>query len=55
VHPPELEQPTVAIDITSSFTTGYLFVVGVALVVMILWAPAGIVGGIRARWATWLP
>jgi branched-chain amino acid transport system permease protein len=46
---------TYAVDITSGFTTGYLFVVGVALVVMILWAPAGIVGGIRARWAAWLP
>jgi branched-chain amino acid transport system permease protein len=46
---------TYAVDITSGFTTGYLFVVGAALVVMILWAPAGIVGGIRARWAAWLP
>ena len=46
---------TYVVDITSGFTTGYLLVVGVALVVMILWAPAGIVGGIRARWATWLP
>jgi branched-chain amino acid transport system permease protein len=46
---------TYVVDITSSFTTGYLFVVGAALVVMILWAPAGIVGGIRARWAAWLP
>jgi branched-chain amino acid transport system permease protein len=46
---------TYAVDITSGFTTGYLFVVGAALVVMTLWAPAGIVGGIRARWAAWLP
>jgi branched-chain amino acid transport system permease protein len=46
---------TYVVDITSGFTTGYLLVVGVALVVMILWAPAGIVGGIRARWAPWLP
>ena len=46
---------TYAVDITSGFTTGYLFVVGAALVVMILWAPSGIVGGIRARWAAWLP
>jgi ABC-type branched-subunit amino acid transport system permease subunit len=30
-------------------------VVGAALIVMVLWAPAGIVGGIRARWARWLP
>jgi branched-chain amino acid transport system permease protein len=46
---------TYIVDVTSSFTTAYLLVVGVALVVMILWAPAGIVGGIRARWAPWLP
>jgi branched-chain amino acid transport system permease protein len=46
---------TYAVDVTSGFTTGYLFVVGAALVVMVLWAPAGIVGGIRARWVAWLP
>ena len=46
---------TYIVDIASDFTTGYLFVVGAALVVMILWAPAGIVGGIRARWVAWLP
>jgi branched-chain amino acid transport system permease protein len=46
---------TYAVDITSGFTTGYLFVVGATLVGMMLWAPAGIVGGIRARWAPWLP
>jgi len=46
---------TYAVDITSGFTTAYLLVVGAVLVVMILWAPAGIVGGIRARWASWLP
>ena len=46
---------TYVVDVASSFTTAYLLVVGVALVLMILWAPAGIVGGIRARWAAWLP
>jgi branched-chain amino acid transport system permease protein len=46
---------TYVVDITSGFTTAYLLVVGAALVVMTLWAPAGIVGGIRARWAAWLP
>jgi branched-chain amino acid transport system permease protein len=46
---------TYVVDVSSGFTTGYLLVVGVALVVMVLWAPAGIVGGIRARWAAWLP
>jgi branched-chain amino acid transport system permease protein len=46
---------TYIVDITSGFTTAYLLVVGAALVVMTLWAPAGIVGGIRTRWAPWLP
>jgi branched-chain amino acid transport system permease protein len=46
---------TYVVDVTSGYTTAYLLVVGAALVVMILWAPAGIVGGIRSRWATWLP
>jgi branched-chain amino acid transport system permease protein len=46
---------TYVVDITSGFTTAYLLVVGAALVIMILWVPAGIVGGIRARWAAWLP
>jgi len=46
---------TYVVDITSGFTTAYLLVVGAVLVVMTLWAPAGIVGGIRARWAPWLP
>jgi branched-chain amino acid transport system permease protein len=46
---------TYVVDITSGFTTAYLLVVGAALVLMILRAPAGIVGGIRARWAPWLP
>lgn len=46
---------TYVVDVASGITTGYLIVVGAALVVMTLWAPAGIVGGIRARWARWLP
>ncbi len=46
---------TYLVDVASSLTTGYLIVVGATLVVTILWVPAGIVGGIRARWARWLP
>ena len=46
---------TYLVDIASGLTTGYLIVVGATLVVTILWVPAGIVGGIRARWARWLP
>jgi len=46
---------TYFVDVASAITTGYLIVVGAALIVMVLWAPEGIVGGIRARWARWLP
>ena len=46
---------TYFVDVASAITTGYLIVVGAALIVMVLWAPAGIVGGIRVRWAPWLP
>jgi branched-chain amino acid transport system permease protein len=46
---------TYFVDVASGLTTAYLIVVGAALIVMVLWAPAGVVGGIRARWARWLP
>jgi branched-chain amino acid transport system permease protein len=46
---------TYAIDVTSDITDAYLVIVGAALVLTILWAPAGVVGGLRARWARWLP
>jgi branched-chain amino acid transport system permease protein len=46
---------TYVVDLAKGFTVAYLVVVGVALVVVVLWAPAGVVGGIRARWARWLP
>ena len=43
------------IDITSGYTTAYLFVVGAALVVLVLFAPKGILGTIRERGLKWLP
>jgi branched-chain amino acid transport system permease protein len=46
---------TYIVDVAKGFTVAYLIVVGVALVVVVLWAPAGVVGGIRARWVRWLP
>ena len=46
---------TYVVDLAKGFTVAYLIVVGVALVVVVLWAPAGVVGGIRARWVRWLP
>ena len=43
------------VDIASDFTTSYLLVVGVVLVVLILWYPRGLLGSLRARWLPWLP
>jgi branched-chain amino acid transport system permease protein len=46
---------TYLVDVTSGLTSAYLLVVGAMLVGLVLWLPAGVVGGIRARWAPWLP
>jgi branched-chain amino acid transport system permease protein len=43
------------IDIASGYTTAYLFVVGAALVALVLFAPKGILGTLRERGLTWLP
>jgi branched-chain amino acid transport system permease protein len=46
---------TYAVDIASGITSAYLLAVGAALVILIMWFPTGIMGGIRARWWPWLP
>ncbi len=46
---------TYVVDVTSGFTSAYLFAVGAVLVALVLWFPAGVVGGLRARWLGWLP
>lgn len=43
------------IDITSEYTSAYLLVTGVALVLLVLYFPKGILGTIRERWWPWLP
>ena len=43
------------IDWSSGVTTAYMLIAGVALVLLILFARAGIAGEIRRRWAPWLP
>jgi branched-chain amino acid transport system permease protein len=43
------------IEIASGLTSAYLFFVGAALVALVLFAPKGILGTIRERWARWLP
>jgi branched-chain amino acid transport system permease protein len=46
---------TALIDVTSEYTSAYLLVVGVALVLLVLFFPRGILGTLRQRWAPWLP
>lgn len=43
------------IDIASGLTSAHLMVVGVALVVLVLFAPRGLLGMVRERWLPWLP
>jgi branched-chain amino acid transport system permease protein len=43
------------IDIASNYTTAYMLVTGVVLVILILFFPKGIIGTIRQRWVKWLP
>ena len=43
------------IDWSSGVTNAYLMIVGVVLVLLTLFARAGIMGEVRRRWARWLP
>jgi branched-chain amino acid transport system permease protein len=43
------------IDFLSSLTSAYLFFVGLALVMLVLFAPRGILGTLRDRGLKWLP
>ncbi len=43
------------IDYSSGLTNAYMLIVGVALVLLVLFARAGIIGEIRKRWVPWLP
>ncbi|MGI9301994.1 MAG: branched-chain amino acid ABC transporter permease [Gammaproteobacteria bacterium] len=43
------------VDITSSYTSAYLFVVGGSLLLLVLYFPQGIMGTLRDRWLKWLP
>lgn len=43
------------IDISSTYTTAYMLIAGVVLVLLTLFAPTGIAGFIRKRIAPWLP
>lgn len=43
------------IDVTSGYTSAYLLIVGIALILLVLFFPKGILGTIRQRWLGWLP
>ena len=43
------------VDIASGYTTAHMLVVGGALVVLVLAAPRGVLGAVRARAPGWLP
>jgi branched-chain amino acid transport system permease protein len=43
------------IEAASELTSAYLFLVGAALVILVLFAPKGILGTLRERWVRWLP
>lgn len=45
----------ILIEAATSLTTAPQFIVGAALVVLVLFAPKGILGAIRERWVRWLP
>jgi branched-chain amino acid transport system permease protein len=45
----------VLIEAATGLTTAHQFIVGAALVVLVLFAPKGILGTVRERWARWLP
>lgn len=43
------------IDYSSGLTSAYLLVVGVALILLVLFFPKGLLGSVRERWLGWLP
>lgn len=43
------------VDVASDYTAAYLLATGVALVLLILYFPKGILGTVRDRWLPWLP
>lgn len=43
------------VDLTSELTSAYLLVVGIALVLLVLFFPKGLIGTLRAKWPEWLP
>jgi branched-chain amino acid transport system permease protein len=44
-----------AVDVASGFTSAWLLVVGLALILLVLFFPKGVLGTVRERWIGWLP
>lgn len=44
-----------AVDIASGFTPAWLLLVGLALILLVLFFPRGMLGTVRERWLGWLP
>jgi branched-chain amino acid transport system permease protein len=43
------------VDISSNFTTAYLLVTGIVLILLVLYFPKGVLGTVRDKWLPWLP
>ncbi len=43
------------VDVSSGYTSSYMLVVGLALVLLVLWFPKGIMGTLREKRLGWLP
>ncbi len=43
------------IDTASSYTSAYMLLLGIVLILLILYFPRGIAGTVRERWLPWLP
>ena len=43
------------VDVASGYTSAYMLVVGVTLLVLVVWFPKGLLGTLRERLAPWLP
>ncbi|MDI6027433.1 branched-chain amino acid ABC transporter permease [Corticibacterium sp. UT-5YL-CI-8] len=43
------------VDIASGYTSAYMLIVGLLLILLILYFPKGVLGTVRERWLRWLP
>jgi branched-chain amino acid transport system permease protein len=43
------------VDIASGYTSAYMLVVGIVLILLVLFFRKGLLGTVRERWLRWLP